>query len=156
MRNKIVKNMETEQVVDKKIINVNPFSLFMPAPVCETKTFSEGEHQATIKFKKLNGPEQIAAENFAYKMIEKYMGVDGNPPAYAFPLINGQQIVLSEYLIKSCSYLFISQQVQEGVQPYQFESFVALSATLPAMFSDIFKFYSDLNKEKKDEDPGNG
>lgn len=141
---KLVKSIEENAV--KEYIKVNPFSLNRPEPKYVEKDFTDSNHPDLVihlKLKGLDVAEQIACAEATEKYVEKYMGVEPDwKPQTLFPLVGGQQVTLSRYLLAQAVMLAFMQE--RSATPYTIEDFVGISVTLPEAWMGISKVMGEL------------
>lgn len=64
-----------------------------------------------------------------------------------YPSIDGKHMMLGPSLIGTCAAMFVLQEVVEDDDRYSMEELVALSVTMPTVFTEISQFIAELTRD---------
>lgn len=132
---------------------VNPLVLPRPTRQVVHALAGSGDNVADLWFRALDTTEQFQALELANGKIKLYITGDDKKPALDFPPVGGAAVEgLSEALLQAVASICLMQSdVDENGHPvpdapYTFEELVAMSITLPGVWSDMMQLGSDVTK----------
>ena len=137
---------------------VNPLVLPRPTRQVVHRQVGSGDTVTDLWFRALDTTEQFQALELANGKTKLYLTGDEKKPPHDFPPVGGAAVEgLSEALLQAVASLCLMQSdADENGQPvpdapYTFEELVAMSITLPGVWSDMMQLASDVTKQNGEQ-----